>query len=75
MKNKEGVNHPQHYNYGQYEAIDIIGDAGLNEGFCLGNTLKYILRSKHKDNELEDLKKAQWYLNYWINKLEERKSI
>ena len=34
---------------------------GLN--FHLGNVVKYILRSEHKGNELEDLEKAAWYLN------------
>ena len=50
--NKEKVNHPDHYNSGKFEAIDVIADAGYGEGFCLGNVLKYILRAKHK----EDLK-------------------
>lgn len=65
----EAVNHPAHYNAGQYEVIEVIRDAGLNEGFCLGNALKYILRYKYK-NGLEDLKKARWYLDYYIRELE-----
>ena len=52
---KEKVNHPDHYNSGKFEAIDVIGDAGYGEGFCLGNVLKYVLRAKHKEDELEDL--------------------
>lgn len=36
-----------------------------------GNIIKYICRWKHK-NELEDLKKAQWYLNHLIKKVEEK---
>ena len=64
--NKEKVNHPSHYNSGQIEAIDIIEDAGMIEGFCLGNALKYILRAKHKGNFTEDLKKARWYIDYMI---------
>ena len=70
---KETVNHPDHYNSGEYEAIEVIRDAGLGEGFCLGNVLKYILRAKHKETEVDDLKKAQWYLNYWIELLEGKK--
>jgi len=58
---KETVNHPAHYNVGKFEVIDIIEDWDL--GFHLGNAIKYIARAKHKDNELEDLKKARWYLN------------
>ena len=48
--NKEKVNHPDHYNSGKFEAIDVIADAGYGEGFCLGNVLKYILRAKHKED-------------------------
>lgn len=62
------VNHPKHYNFGNIEVIDIIEDAGMAEGFCLGNALKYILRAKHKQNYLDDLKKAKWYLDYLIKK-------
>jgi hypothetical protein len=67
---KEKVNHPDHYNSGRFEVIDVIVDAGYGEGFCLGNVLKYILRAKHKENEIEDLKKARWYLDYYINLME-----
>ena len=67
---KEKVNHPAHYNSGQYEVVDVIDDAGFGEGFCLGNALKYILRSKHKENYVEDLKKAKWYLEYLIQRIE-----
>ena len=41
------VNHPQHYNVGKHEVIDVIEDWGL--GFHLGNALKYIARAGHKD--------------------------
>ena len=70
---KEKVNHPAHYNSGQYEVIDVIDDAGLGEGFCLGNALKYILRARHKENYVEDLKKAKWYLEYLIQRIENGK--
>ena len=70
---KEKVNHPDHYNSGQYEVVDVIDDAGFGEGFCLGNALKYILRAKHKENYLEDLKKAKWYLEYLIQMIENGK--
>ncbi len=66
MDSKEKVDHPSHYNYGQIEAIEIIKDAGMIEGFCLGNALKYLLRAKHKGNFTEDLKKARWYIDYMI---------
>tara|TARA_R110002110_G_scaffold55513_1_gene158360 strand:+ start:247 stop:462 length:216 start_codon:yes stop_codon:yes gene_type:complete len=70
---KEKVNHPDHYNSGNYEAIDVIEDAGFGEGFCLGNALKYILRAKHKEDYIEDIKKAQWYLEYLIQRNENGK--
>ena len=56
------IDHPDHYNHAgsQYEVINIIENWEL--GFCLGNTLKYILRAGRKENELEDLEKALWYL-------------
>ncbi len=60
----ETVNHPNHYGGADnpYEVIKII--EALNLDFHLGNTLKYIVRAgvKNADTELEDLKKALWYL-------------
>lgn len=68
----DAVNHPAHYG-GQdnpYEAIKVIEAWGL--GFCLGNTVKYISRAGQKDpaKELEDLKKARWYLDQAIKNKE-----
>ena len=71
--NKEKVNHPDHYNNGEYEVMDVIEDAGFGEGFCLGNALKYILRAKHKENYVEDLKKAKWYIDYIIERADNGK--
>lgn len=68
-KVEDKVNHPKHYTYGKYEVIDVLEDWGLDKEFCLGNTVKYIARAKHKGNELEDLRKAQWYLNRKIKQL------
>jgi len=70
VKKSDAVNHPKHYNVGKFEVIDVIEDWKL--GFCLGNTVKYIARAEHKGNALEDLKKAAWYLNRHIQKLEGR---
>ena len=63
---KEAVNHPDHYNAGKYETIDIIRDQLTEEeftGFCLGNAIKYISRCQHKGKMVEDIRKAIWYLN------------
>lgn len=72
---KEMVNHPAHYGGEEdpYEAIKVI--RAWNLDFCTGNTVKYIARAGKKDptKELEDLKKARWYLDYWIKELEKRK--
>jgi hypothetical protein len=61
------VNHPPHYKAGGIETIDFIEAKAL--GYHLGNVVKYITRADHKGNKLEDLKKAQWYLNRAIEKL------
>ena len=67
---KEAVNHPQHYGgeNNQYEAIKVIEAWELD--FCLGNTVKYISRAGKKDNIVQDLKKAKWYLEHKIAQLE-----
>ena len=67
---KEKVNHPQHYNAGKIEVIDAICDWELD--FIEGNVVKYITRAKHKGNELGDLKKARWYLDYLVKRLEKQ---
>jgi len=68
------VNHPNHYGgeSNPYEVIKVIDAWDLD--FCLGNTVKYISRAgkKNTDKELEDLKKALWYLQHKINTLEKR---
>jgi len=68
------VNHPQHYGGEDnvYEAIKVIEAWDL--GFNLGNTVKYIARCGKKDDELQELKKASWYLQRQIAKLENAKS-
>lgn len=66
------VNHPAHYTTGGLEAITVIEAWDL--GFCLGNTVKYIARAGRKDPaaEIEDLKKAEWYLRRRISQLEQK---
>ena len=67
------VNRPAHYTDGRIEVIDFIEDKQL--GYHLGNAVKYISRAGKKDPEktAEDLKKAVWYLNRYIDRLEEAK--
>lgn len=60
----DNVNHPTHYNSGQYECIDVMLDVFGAEAlrhFCLLNAFKYIWRSERKGGE-EDLEKASYYL-------------
>jgi hypothetical protein len=68
------VDHPIHYGgeKNPYEAIKVIEAWEL--GFCLGNTIKYISRAGKKDKAktLEDLRKAQWYLERYIKKMEKK---
>lgn len=66
----DNVNHPSHYTSGQIEVIDFIEDQHL--GFHLGNAVKYISRAGRKDADktVEDLRKAAWYLNRQIERLE-----
>ena len=61
------VNHPPHYKVGGIETIDFIEAKGL--GYHLGNVIKYVTRADHKDNKLEDLRKAQWYLTRAIERV------
>lgn len=69
MKN-DAVNHPAHYTDGKIEVIAFIEDKGLN--FHRGNAVKYISRAGKKDSakEVEDLKKARWYIDREIRRLE-----
>lgn len=68
------VNSPSHYNQTKIEAIDIIEDvtAGYqsNVKYHIGNAIKYLIRAPFKNNTVEDLKKAVWYINRAVGKLE-----
>ena len=68
MSKPDMVNHPRHYNRHPkgIETIDYIA----HMDFCCGNAIKYISRSEHKGNQIQDLQKAIWYLNYKIAELQ-----
>jgi hypothetical protein len=70
MLQPEKIDHPPHYGGADnlYEAIKVI--EAWNLGFHLGNAVKYISRAGKKGDELEDLKKARWYLDRLITNLE-----
>lgn len=61
------INHPSHYTRGKIEVIDFIEDQQLP--YHLGNVIKYIARAGYKGDKLEDLKKARWYLDRYINEV------
>jgi hypothetical protein len=69
------VDHPEHYTAGKVEVIEILEQAVQDapdpiSGGLLWQTLKYLLRLWYKNNMLQDAKKARWYLNRLIERLE-----
>ena len=71
---KEMVNHPNHYGgkENQYEVVKVCENWDLDKDAYLFNVVKYVARAgkKDTDKELQDLKKALWYLNRKIENLE-----
>jgi len=67
---KDMVNSPEHYTQGNIECIDAIAEVVKHldgmEAMCTGNAIKYLWRWRHK-NGVEDLKKAQWYIQRMID--------
>ena len=64
----EEINHPTRYKSCKFECIDVMQDvfgADAVKNFCILNAFKYIWRSEKK-NGIEDIKKAVWYLNKYI---------
>ncbi len=62
----ERVNHPPHYNQhpSGIEAIDVIEHMSFN----IGNAIKYLWRADFKDDAVEDMQKAVWYITREIEK-------
>lgn len=64
----DNVNHPSHYETGKFQCIDVMLETqGIDavKNFCICNAFKYIYRHRNK-NHLEDVKKAKWYLDKYI---------
>lgn len=75
-KKNDVVNHPSHYTAGKIEVIRIQEDQLTEDeyrGYIKGQVIKYVTRERHK-NGLEDLKKAQWYLNRLIKYMERKQN-
>ena len=72
--NKEMVNHPNHYGGKDnvYEVVKVCEAWGLDKDAYIFNVVKYVARAGKKDvdKELQDMKKALWYLNRKIERLE-----
>ena len=68
------VNHPPHYTFSKIEVIDAIEEWGLP--YHLGNCVKYIARAGKKNPEeyTQDLEKARWYLNRFLEMREKAKN-
>jgi hypothetical protein len=67
------VNHPPHYMVGGIETIDYMEAKSTPEefrGHLRLTALKYLSRTGYKNDAIQDLKKAQWYLNKLIETLE-----
>ena len=68
----DNVHSPAHYKYGKKETIEVIRDCMTEDeyhGYLKGNVLKYVARYKFKGEPLEDLQKAQWYLNRLVKEV------
>lgn len=64
----DNVNHPAHYETGAFECIDVMEETQGKEAvmdFCLCNAFKYLYRHRRK-NGTEDIKKAKWYIDKYI---------
>jgi hypothetical protein len=62
----DAVNHPDHYTKhpSGIEAIDVTE----HFNFCVGNAIKYLWRADLKNDAIEDLRKAAWYVNREIER-------
>jgi len=65
----ESVDHPAHYNAGDIEHCEVVEDQGRADGYYWGQVTKYLFREGLKPgvSALQDLEKAHWYLQRWIN--------
>jgi chaperonin cofactor prefoldin len=68
----DSVNSPKHYTHGKWEVIEVLEEF-FGEDPLLWQVGKYVMRYEHKENPIQDLEKAKWYLERKINKLKEQK--
>ncbi len=64
----DNVDHPSHYETGKFECIDVMKETQGAEAvkhFCLCNAFKYLYRHNNK-NGVEDIRKARWYIDKYL---------
>jgi hypothetical protein len=66
------VNHPEHY-MNHPSGVECI-QVTEHMNFCIGNAVKYLWRAGFKGDAVEDLKKARWYIEREINRLERQRT-
>ncbi len=72
----DNVNHPSHYETGKFECIEVMTEVfGVEavQDFCMCNAFKYLYRHRRKNGK-EDIQKAQWYINKYLE-LEEQNAV
>tara|TARA_R100000365_G_C2686150_1_gene29725 strand:+ start:70 stop:375 length:306 start_codon:yes stop_codon:yes gene_type:complete len=70
---EDPVNHPPHYTTGGIETLDVIRakmSPDRFQGYLMGNALKYLLRCEYKEKRVEDIKKAQFYINSLVEEMD-----
>ena len=66
VEEADPVNHPSHYKFNGVEVIELVGPNVPH----LANAVKYICRSGKKDDEVEDLRKAEWYIKRMLEEMD-----
>tara|TARA_S200002703_G_scaffold156028_1_gene160929 strand:+ start:495 stop:863 length:369 start_codon:yes stop_codon:yes gene_type:complete len=72
IEDKDMVNHPEHYMKGGMETIEYLKAKSTPHGFQTYlrlNAMKYLSRAEEKENLVQDLEKALWYLNRLIKEM------
>lgn len=72
MGEEDVVNTPSHYSAGNIECVEYLKDNMPWDAYLGGlewNVKKYLHRWRYKKHPVEDLKKAQWYLNRMVKEL------
>ena len=70
----DNVHKPSHYTEGrEFEPKDVIRDWGLN--FNIGSAVKYLSRAGRKDDIVQDLRKAQEFIQFEIDAIEAERAV